>query len=312
MTRRLMQSVVATGKDHLRTLIYNTIKSEGLRCSLNHIDVSQITDMAHLFSGRSFMGDIARWNTKNVTTMKDMFKGSRFNGNIAEWNVSRVADMRGMFQDSHFNKDISRWPVGAVQHFDDMFTNGRFSGDISRWPIAPSASTQRMLPPQFTGVAPCAFSPVQWQHVFAGVANHQANYFKGAPFTPGMTWWLHLANEQPFSDAVPKELHRWLRSAQELGRQLRMPRLDVALMLALGYPMSPDNRALLHKQFQEHYPLGSAMVDLVRPQGKLDYETWLFGVPDEAERRIQWVISAAQPAATPRSQPDMLDLPSLD
>lgn len=310
MTRRLMQPVVATDKD-LRTLIYNAIKSEGPRCSLNHIDVSQVTDMAHLFSSRSFAGDISRWSTKNVTTMKDMFKGSRFNGNITEWNVSRVTDMRGMFQDSHFNKDISRWPVGAVQHFDDMFTSGRFSGDISRWSIAPSASTERMIPRLFTGVVPCAFSPVQWQRAFTGGANHQAHYFKSAPFVAGMTWWLHLADEQSFSDAVPKELHRWLRGAQELGRQLRMPRLDLACLLALGYPMSPDNRALLHKQFQEHYPVGSSMVDLVRPEGKLDYEAWLFGVPDEAARRIHWVMSAAQPAV-PSPPPDMLDLPSLD
>ncbi len=312
MTRRLVEPVMAIDREHLRQLVHLAIKNNGPRCNLNHIDVSHVTDMSGLFAGRNFDGGISRWNTKNVTTMHSMFKGSHFNGNIRGWNVSRVVDMARMFENSHFNKDISRWSVAGANVFERMFLGSRFAGDISTWTIAPQSETTDMLPHEFKGAAPAQLAPEQWRRIFLGTHAGQRDYFNRAPFVPGMTWWLHLANEEPFSDAVPKELHRWLRSAQALGRELRMPRLDVASMLALGHPMSATNRVQLHRKFQEHYVTSSAMVDLLRPNGKMDYETWLFGVPHETRHRFQLVLSASQPARAPLEPYEVFELPPLD
>ncbi len=311
MTGRLAGRIVAIDSDHLRTLVRDAIKKQGPRCNLNNIDVSQITDMRGMFVNKSFDGDISRWNTKNVIMMSGMFKGSQFNGNLTGWNVSRVVDMDRMFEDSHFNKDISRWSVGGVANFTDMFARSRFSGNLSGWRLAPDARTQGMLGHRFDGVAPRDLGPQQWSEAFSGGAPEHDRYFKRAPFVPGMTWWLHLAHEQPFSDAVPKGLHRWLRDAQALGRELRMPRLDVATLLSLGYPMGMDKRAELHRKFQAHYVTSSAMVDLLRPDGKLDYDTWLFGVPKETQHRFALVLAGANPGvATPESF-EMFELPQL-
>lgn len=312
MTRRLSEPVVATDRGHLRTLVHLAIKNNGPRCNLNHIDVSHVTDMSGLFANRNFDGDLSRWNTKNVTTMHSMFKESQFNGSIGGWNVSRVVDMGRMFENSYFNKDISRWSVAGANVFERMFLGSRFAGDISTWALAPDSETTDMLPHEFNGVAPSHLAPGQWKSMFLGSHPGQKNYFKRAPFVPGMTWWLHLANEEPFSDAVPKELHRWLRSAQALGRELRMPRLDVASLLALGHPMGPDNRVQLHRKFQEHYTASSAMVDLLRPSGKMEYETWLFGVPHETRHRFQLVLAASQPACAPLEPYEVFELPPLD
>ena len=62
-------------KEELKKIIKNRILTEGFRCDLNDIDVSDITDMSYLFYGSSFNGDISNWNVSKVTNMSHMFEG---------------------------------------------------------------------------------------------------------------------------------------------------------------------------------------------------------------------------------------------
>jgi surface protein len=71
-------------KEELVEIIKAEVEERGWNCSLNHIDVSKITDMSYLFSGtlsayklEKFNGDISKWDVSNVTNMDCMFWGAR-------------------------------------------------------------------------------------------------------------------------------------------------------------------------------------------------------------------------------------------
>jgi len=129
----MKKTILVTNNLQLHHLVEEEIKLNGPNCDLNHLDVSNVTDMGWLFQGSDFNGDISHWNTSNVLKMTGLFKQSQFNGDISRWNTSHVIIMNRLFSHSQFNGDISGWDTSKAQNMSSMFANSQFDGDISNW-----------------------------------------------------------------------------------------------------------------------------------------------------------------------------------
>lgn len=130
-------TVIVHCANELRVLINDIIAKEGPACSLNHIDVSNVTQMIRLFHDSPFNGTISDWDVSNVTDFWGMFLGSPFTGDISNWNTESAIEMGSMFQSSWFSGEVSRWNTSNVQSMGQLFHgNTNFQGDVSNWDVS--------------------------------------------------------------------------------------------------------------------------------------------------------------------------------
>lgn len=166
------KSTIEATDETIGEIVKDELDKFGHNADLNHIDVSEVTDMTYLFycyDDAHFLGpkykdlnpdiskwdvsnvikmnltfyycenlncDLSRWNTENVQYMNSTFDGCKvFNSDISEWDVRKVEYMGGMFRDCHkFNCDISGWQIDSLIYTFAMFENCRsFNQDLSDW-----------------------------------------------------------------------------------------------------------------------------------------------------------------------------------
>ncbi len=105
----------------------------------NDWDVSNITDMSHLFMGiKEFNEPLDQWDVSNVTNMVFMFGSCRlFNRPLNSWNVRNVTDMTNMFWYCRsFNQPLNSWDVRNVTDMAGMFFECKnFNQPLNSWVI---------------------------------------------------------------------------------------------------------------------------------------------------------------------------------
>ena len=126
------KSTIKATDETIKQIVKGELDKLGHDADLNHIDVSEVTEMEGLFccdqydlgtKYKDLNPDISRWDVSKVNNMWGMFKNCKnFNQDISRWDVSKVENMYGMFWGcENFNKDLSGWNIQNVKYHDSMF-----------------------------------------------------------------------------------------------------------------------------------------------------------------------------------------------
>jgi hypothetical protein len=117
--------------------------SEGDQSSIEHWDVSAISDFTGLFDATNgnrlamlFNGDISKWDLSSAVSLERMFAGAiNFNQDLSGWNVSLVESIDSIFEGAtSFNHDLSAWNVVRLTNMNNAFYGATsFRQDLCDW-----------------------------------------------------------------------------------------------------------------------------------------------------------------------------------
>ncbi len=138
----MTKKIIKCTDDNIKQIVEEQIELLGNGADLNHLDVSDATDMSGLFENIKYSGRIHNWNVSKVTNMSRMFKNSAFNSILYKWDVSKVTNMSEMFANSKFDCPILDWKTSKVKNMERMFSNAKFKDNISKWKVYNSTNIE--------------------------------------------------------------------------------------------------------------------------------------------------------------------------
>ena len=149
LSTKVAQTKIKATDETIHQIVKDELNRLGHNADLNHIDVSGVTSLMHVFNPNSLGGpsdyqykdinpDVSRWDVSNVTHMEYAFAcTSKFNGDISSWDFGNVINTEGMFFECrNFDCNIGNWDVSKVECMNSMFSGCRnFNQDLSRWNV---------------------------------------------------------------------------------------------------------------------------------------------------------------------------------
>ena len=91
------KSIVKATDETVHQIVKDALDRFGNDADLNHIDVSQCTDLSSLFYDAHFTGDVSKWDVSNVTDFEYCFCSNPFDGDLSNWDMSSAVDLNSMF-----------------------------------------------------------------------------------------------------------------------------------------------------------------------------------------------------------------------
>ena len=158
--------MLVQNKQHLLDLIQDNIYIRGHDCSLNHLDISKLTDLSGVFRKSTFNGDISQWDVSNVKHMNSMFEESAFNGDLSRWNIGQLKEAAQMFRASAFQGDIAQWNTSSLNYAPEMFGSYRYAGDLSLWLLSTRCGLKKFVGEGFQGKLPLNFTMERVKNIF--------------------------------------------------------------------------------------------------------------------------------------------------
>jgi len=182
-------------------------------------DVSAVTDMSALFSGRNaFDDDISAWDMSSVTSTQSMFYGAAlFNQDIGSWTVSSVADTSFMFFGADaFDQTIDSWDVSKVTTMYQMFYGAAaFNQPMGSWDVSRVTTMAEM----FRGAA--VFNQTIGSWCVSRVTTTEGMFYAAEVFDQDIGSWdmsSVTTTESMFEDATAfnRDLSAWTLTGLDL------------------------------------------------------------------------------------------------
>lgn len=241
-----MVPIVATDLEHLKACVEQAISQYGPTCSLNHIDVSRITDMRDLFNNSPFNGDISEWDVSNVNTFARMFKDSAFNGNISQWRLERADNLLEMFAGSKFNGDITKWNFRKIKESRQMFQGAAYAGDLSKTELRRYSTFADMFDADFKGVLPFIGELSIRSKMYAAMLGGSAplrQYLKTVPFNTVHADILLDSPKKPVWASMQDYI--WAKQQEKIAAGLGIPIAEMRHLMVQNYHSKKDDCLVL-------------------------------------------------------------------
>ena len=91
-------------EDIIKEELEDIIENSDVNADLNHLDVSNVTNMYAMFQYSQFDGDISQWDVSNVKNMDGIFYASEFNHKLYSWRINLnclINNNKNIFNKTH-------------------------------------------------------------------------------------------------------------------------------------------------------------------------------------------------------------------
>lgn len=154
---------------------------------LNNWDVGSVTTMMSMFDNNiNFNQDITGWDVHNVTTMSSMFNRARsFNQPIGVWQTDSLWHMGSTFAYTDaFNQPLNSWNVSGVQWMTATFNGSSYNQPLDLWDVSNVTSMSWM----FSGTSVVFNQDISGWDV-SSVTNMSNMFFNSSEFNQDITGW---------------------------------------------------------------------------------------------------------------------------